>query len=54
MKQRIIKLYRAAKRIVPAAKRIAPVLTIILLLGQIPSAYIDLVHQVKGDHSRMK
>jgi uncharacterized membrane protein YfbV (UPF0208 family) len=47
MKQRIIKLYRAAKRIVP-------VLTIILLLGQIPSAYIDLAHQVKGGHTRTK
>lgn len=47
MKQRIIKLYRAAKRIVP-------VLTIILLLGQIPVAYLDLVHQVKGGHTRTK
>lgn len=54
MKQRIIKLYNAAKRLVPAAKRIAPVLTIILLLGQIPVAYLNLIHQVNQTHTRTK
>jgi hypothetical protein len=42
MKETMKKLYRAAKRLVP-------VLTIVLLLGQIPVAYIELVHQVTED-----
>lgn len=47
MKEKFKKLYRAAKRI-------APVLTVVLLIAQIPGAYIDLVHQVKEVRSMKK
>lgn len=47
MKEKFKKLCRAAKRLVP-------VLTIVLVVAQIPGAYIDLVHQVKEVRSMTK
>lgn len=38
MKEKFKKLYRAAKRI-------APILTVVLLLGQIPVVYSDLLQE---------
>lgn len=32
----------------PTAKRVVPVLTVLLLLAQIPNAYLMLVQQVSG------
>jgi hypothetical protein len=36
----------ALKKLYKAAKRLAPVLTVVLLLAQIPVAYMDLANQV--------
>jgi len=41
MKQKIMKLYRAAKRL-------TTILSVILLLGQIPVAYLHLIDQVQA------
>lgn len=41
MKAKLHKLYLTAKRIIP-------VLTVVLLLGQIPVAYWHLIDQIQG------